>query len=144
MLPEPQLDAVRGQRLADGLAERARLTGEHVLAGFDECDRRAQACERLGQLDADGPAAEHEQPLRDVGEGRGLAARPHAVELAQAGHRRDHRVRAGGDDDVLGRVGLAVHRDGVRSGQTAVSAQHVDAGLARPRLLSRVVVARTS
>ena len=63
MLPETELDAIGRQRLADRLADRARLAREHVVAGFDERDRRAQARERLCHLDADGPGAEHQQPL---------------------------------------------------------------------------------
>ena len=130
--PEAQLDAVGGQRLADRLADRARLAREHVFAGSDERDRGAQACDRLRHLDADRPGAEDEQPARDLGEGRGLAARPDSLELAQPGDRRDERIRAGGDHDVLGRVGLAADRNGMRAGETPFPAQHLDAGALAP------------
>ena len=82
----------------------ARLAREQVLGALHDRHRGAHARERLGHLDADGAAAEHEQPARHLGEAGRLAVGPHAVELAQPRDRRDHRVRAGGDDDVLGGV----------------------------------------
>ena len=41
--------------------------GEHVVRALDERHRGAHARERLRHLDAHGPAAEHEQPARDLG-----------------------------------------------------------------------------
>jgi hypothetical protein len=126
VLPEVQHDAVGGQRLADRLAERSRLARKHVIAALHERDGRAQPRHRLGHLDADRPGAEHEQSARDLRETGRLAARPHAREPAQPGNGRDHRVRARGDDDVLGRVGLRADRDGVRTGEAPLPAQHLD------------------
>ena len=56
-----------------------------------------------------------------------LAVGPDAVELAQARDRRDDRVGAVREDDVLGGVAHAVDLDHARPGEPAGAAQQVDA-----------------
>ena len=91
----------------------------------------------------DGPAAEHEQPARDLGQPGDLAVRPHAVQLAQARDRRDHGVRAGGDHDVLGGVLASPSTStAARPGEPRRAPQHVDARCPRARRPGRVVVVR--
>src|SRR6266511_5451893 len=107
VLAEAQLDPVGGEDLAKRLAERARLARQQVILALDERDLRAEAADRLGELDPDGPPAQHEQPPRGLFETRGFAACPQSVELVESRDRRDRRVRSGGDDDVLRLVGLA-------------------------------------
>ena len=118
------------------------LAREHVRGALDEHHLAAEAANGLRHLDADRPAAEHEQPARDGLHAGHLAVGPDAVELAQARHRRDDRVGAGRHDDVLGGVADAVDLDHARPGQPAAAAQQVDAVLGEPALLAGVGVVR--
>ncbi len=81
--------------------------GEHVLGALDDRHRAPHAGERLAQLDADRARRRGRSagaaPRFSAGR---LAVRPDAVELAQPRDRRDHRVRAGGDDDVARRCSV--------------------------------------
>ena len=108
---EDELDAVAAQDLAERLAQRRGLAGEQVLGALDERHLAAEAADGLGHLDADRPAAEDEQPARDRLHAGRLAVGPDAVELAQARDRRDDRVGAVGEHDVLGGVAHAVDLD---------------------------------
>jgi hypothetical protein len=83
-------------------------------------------CYGLRHLDADRPAAEHEQPARHLGEPGHLPVRPDALELAQAGDGREHGVRPGRDHDMARAIGLVVHLDAPRAGQTPRPAKHLD------------------
>ena len=128
---EGELDAVAAQDLAERLAERRGLAGEHVLGALDERHLAAEAAHGLRHLDADRPAAEHEQAARDGLHAGRLAVGPDALELAQARDRRHDRIGAGRHDDVLGGVAHAVDLDHARPGEPAAAAQQVDAR-ARP------------
>ena len=81
---ERELDAVATQHLAERLAQRLGLAGQHVAGAPDERHLTAQTAHRLGHLDADGPGAEHEQPC---------AARPSCRSLP--GSSRCRRALAG-------------------------------------------------
>ena len=81
---EDELDAVAAQDLAERLAQRRGLAGEHVLGALDERHLAAEAAHGLRHLDADRPAAEDEQAARDGLHAGRLAVGPDAVELAQA------------------------------------------------------------
>ena len=142
MHAERKLDAVAPQDLAERLAERRGLARQHVLGALDERHLAAEAAHGLRHLDADRPAAEHEQAPRDGLHAGHLAVRPDALELAQARDRRHDRVGAGRDHDVLGRVRHAVDLDHARPGEPAASAQQVDAGAGEPALLPGVGVVR--
>ena len=115
---------------------------EHVLGALDERHLAAEAANGLRHLDADRPAAEHEQPPRDGLHAGRLAVGPDALELAQARDRRHDRVGAGRDDDVLGGVAHAVDLDDADPGEPAAAAQQVDAAAREPALLARVGVVR--
>ena len=129
---EHELDAVAAQHLAERLAERRGLAGEHVLAAVDERDLAAEAAHGLRHLDADRPAAEHEQPARDRLHAGRLAVRPDAVELAQTRHRRHDRLGAGRHDDVLGACGGPRRPRPRRARRAGRAAQQVDAVVRQP------------
>ena len=101
-LAEAQLDAVVGQRLPQPIAQRSGLVGKDVLLPLDQGDLGSHPAHRLAHLDPHRPAAQDEHPLRDLGDGGGLAVGPIVVELAQAVDRRDEGVGAGRDHDLLG------------------------------------------
>ena len=81
------------------VAERLGLAREHVVHALDEGHRGAQPPDRLGHLDADRAAAEHEHPARHLRQRRHLAVRPDALELDKARDRREDWVRAGRHDE---------------------------------------------
>jgi hypothetical protein len=61
---EEKLNAFLAQNLGECLAERPGLVNEQVPSTLDQHDFAAQAMDRLRQLDADRPFAEHEQSTR--------------------------------------------------------------------------------
>jgi hypothetical protein len=140
--PPARRDEQAGRRappsLRDRLAEGRRLPRQQVVVALDDRDRGTQQPDRLGHLDPDGTAAEHQQPQWDLGQGRDLAVRPQTRQLAQARHGRERRIGARGDDDVLGGVRRPVDRDGAPTGQAAPPADDLDPRAAGPRhLLAR-------
>ncbi len=137
---QDELDAVAAQDLAESVAERRGLAGEHVRGALDERDLAAEAAHGLRHLHTHGAAAEDEQPARDGLHARDLAVGPDPVELAKPRDRRDDRVGAACDDDVLGRMAHAVDLDDAGSGEPAGAAQEVDARSRQPALLPGVGV----
>ena len=142
VLPEVQLDALGAEHGAQRVAELPRLAGEDVVHALDHRDLGTETAQGLRGLHAHGAAAEHEQAPGDLGHRRGLAVGPHAVELAQPGHRRDDRLRAGGHDDVAGGQAAVAHDDRTWTVEAAVAADELDAVLLEPWERARVVVAR--
>ena len=140
MLAEAELDPVRRERLAELLPEARGLLREHAVGALHQGDGGAEAGDGLGHLHADRAAAEDDQPLGDLLDAGDLAVGPDAVELVQAGNRRDHRIGPGGDHDVLGAVGAAVDRDLPRPRDGAGAADDRDALVVVPAALRRVVV----
>ena len=100
---EDQLDAVPSQLLAEGVAERRGLAGQHVLGPLDQGHVAAEPAHDLGHLGADRAAAEDQQVTRHGLHAGHLAVGPHAVELAQPGDGRDDRIRAGRHHHVRAR-----------------------------------------
>ena len=132
----------RRSDLGERLAERRGLARQHVLGALDERDLAAEAADRLGHLDADRAAAEHEQPARDRLHARRLAVRPDALELAQARDRRDDRSAP-----VARTTWSAVWRTPSTSttpvpARRPRAAQQVDAVVGQPALLPGVGVVR--
>ena len=112
---EDELDAVAAQDLAERLAQRRGLAREHVLGALDERPPRR----RSGARPAPSRCPTGPPPRTSSRRGTAfmpvdLAVRPDAVELAQARDRRDDRVGAVGEDDVLGGVAHAVDLDHAR------------------------------
>ena len=139
---ENEVDTVPLQDLAERLAERGRLMREQVLGRFDQRHLAAEPANGLRHFDADRPAAEHEQLPRHGLHAGHLAVRPDAVELAQAGNGREHRVGSGGEDDVLGRVTDAVDLDHADSRQPAAAPQQLDTVVCEEAHLAGVGVVR--
>jgi hypothetical protein len=106
--------------------------------------RRARPPRRAGAP----PGPSRRRPARRRGRAGGagrlhagrLAVGPDAVELAQARDRRDDRVGAGGDDDVLGGVPRSRDLDDAWPGEPARAAQQIDAVVRQPALLAGVGV----
>jgi hypothetical protein len=104
----------------------ARPRGQQIRCALDERDLAAEPTDRLRHLDADRPAAKHEQPA-----GHGLHSGhfpvcPDPFERAQPWDRRDHRIRAVRKHDVVGGVADAVHLDDAPTRQSAGAAKQVD------------------
>ena len=137
-----ELDAVPPQCLAEGLAQRRGLPGQHVPGPLDQRDLPAQTMHGLGHLGPDGPAAEYQQASRDGLHAGHLAVGPDAIELAQARDGRGDRIRAGRHDHMPGGVPHAVDLDYPGPGQAAGPAQQVDALARQPALLPGVGVVR--
>ena len=137
MHAEHQLDPVPAQGLAERLAQRRGLAGQHPVGALDEHRLAAQTPHDLRQLDACGPAAQHEQAARDSLHARRLAGTPDALELTQSRERRHDRICAGRHDDVLRGVADALDFDHAGAGQPARAAQQVDAPARQPALLRR-------
>jgi hypothetical protein len=117
------LDTVVVERVGERVAERSRLAAEQVLAAVDKRHLAAEAMDGLRHLDADRPAAEHEQAARDGLEAGRLAVGPDAVELAQAGDGRNERLGPGRHDNVLGGVARAIDLDDAQPGEPAAASQ---------------------
>src|SRR6185503_6028124 len=113
-------------RLRERLAERRGLARQDAVRALDERDLTAEATHDLRQLRPDRAAAEHEQTPRDGGHRGRLAVRPDAVELAQAGNRRDDGVGAVREDDVVRGVPRAVDLHDAGSGEPPGTTQKCD------------------
>src|SRR6202035_596934 len=136
--PEAQIDSVLPQGLRDQLRDRRLLAWDQPLLCVDEGDVTAEAREELAELDAHGPASQHDHAVGQLGHRGGLAGGPVAG-LRQPLERRDRGVTAGRDDDPVGRErGLAdLHRGG--PADPALALVYVDSFLAIPRHLLGVV-----
>ena len=100
-LAEHQFNPVPAQGLAERLAQRRRLAGNHAAGPLDDHRLAAQTAHHLGQFDACRPAAQHQQSARDSLHARRLAGSPDSVKLAEPRNRRHRRRRAGRDDNVV-------------------------------------------
>ena len=131
----------RRRTLPSAVAQRRGLAGaarcaERSTSTTSPPSRRTACASSV----ADRAAAEHEQPARHGLHARRLAVGPDAVELAQARDRRDDRVGAVGEHDVVGRVATSVDLDGAGPGEPAGAAHEVDAVVGQPALLAGVGV----
>jgi hypothetical protein len=104
VLAEPQHDPLLPQGRRHRLADRLGLARKQSRLALAQRHLAAEAPERLRQLDADRPAAEHDQGRRQLLELGRLAVRPDAVELAQTVDRRNDGRGPGGHDDLVARV----------------------------------------
>src|SRR5262249_42148882 len=76
-----ELDAVAAQDLAERLAERSGLAGQHALGALDQHDLAAEGADDLRELNADRSSAEDQQPLRHGLHAGGLAVGPDPADL---------------------------------------------------------------
>ncbi len=121
-----QLDSVAAEHLAQRLAQRRRLMGQHAFSRFNDDHLAAQTAHGLGHLDADRPAPQYQQATRHGLHSGDLAVAPDALQVGEAGYRWHDGIRAGRDDDVRRAVGRSVHFDHTRTGQPTSAAQEVD------------------
>ncbi|MEL7156801.1 MAG: hypothetical protein AAFN30_09405 [Actinomycetota bacterium] len=98
---DPHVDAGPGERRMDDGGRRRFLGGQHPWGDLDQRDLDPQAAERLAELAADGPAADHGHRGRRRGQipqgvaGQGLGA-------GQAGNRREQRATPEGQHQAPG------------------------------------------
>ena len=105
-------------------------------AEIEHGDLRAEPAMRLRHLDADRPAADHDQMLGQFTVGKhGLVGQ--IGHLVEPGDRRRHRVRAGGDHEPAGADLDLAGQHRARAGETRRGAQHGDAQTLEP--LRRIV-----
>jgi hypothetical protein len=140
--PEPQLDAVAAQRVAECEAERLRLAGQHMARALDDDGLAAETGDDLGELDAGRPGAEHEQAARDGCHAGRLTGTPDAVKLAQSWDGRHDRIGACRHDNMVRGVADAVDVDHAGAVQPARSPQQADIPGGQPALLTGVAVIR--
>jgi hypothetical protein len=136
--PEHELDSIPTQRLTQRLPQSRRLPRKHALGPLDERHLPAETTHDLSKLHTGRPSSEHDQPSgHGLHSGR-LVRAPDAVELSQAGNRRNDRIGTIGQDDVVGGVAHAVDLDHSRPGEATATAQQVDPSIRQP-LCSRSV-----
>ena len=109
---EREVDAALAVGALEGLGAGDVLVRDEIGEGLDDGDLGAEGAPDARELDADDPAAEHDDPLRDVVEVQSLIGGHDAAVDVEA--RERSRVGAGREDDIGARVLLAVHLDGVR------------------------------
>lgn len=109
----------------DGAGGRL-LLGEQAVAGLDELDGGAEAGERLGELAADRPAAEH-----DEGVGERLEVEDRLVRqvagLGEPGDRWEKGRRAGGEDEAAGANGPLAGGEGPGRHEAGRGGEELDA-----------------
>ena len=118
---EHDLDAVvlleRGVQRRGGLLVGAR---RDAVGALDDRHARAEPREDLRELEPDGPAANDEQRLRELGQlERGDVVDP--VDVVDALDRRHRGPRAGRDQDSVGAQLLITDTDGVRREQLGLA-----------------------
>ncbi len=109
---DDDLDALPGQPVPENGACLCIGNRQETIGRFDKADLRAQPAERLGELGANRPGAQHQHPARDRREGKdilvGQKRRP-----GEPGNRRDHGFRAGTNDKVSTGDAPVAYRDRV-------------------------------
>ncbi len=111
-----------------------------MVASVDQNHLATEPAYGLGHLHADRPAAEDEQSAGHRLHRGGLAVGPHAVELAQPGNRRDDRVGAVREHDMVGGVAYAVDLHGPDAGEPTAAAEQGDVVVGQPLLLAGIGV----
>ena len=104
-------------------SSQLRIVARQDRALIDHDDLGAEPAERLGELAADRPAAEHQQPpwqLRQIED----CLVGQAVQFRQPRHRRDRRPAAGRDHVAPGTDLPAAHLDQVGAGKPCLLAQN--------------------
>ena len=123
---QAHIDAVGLQAGEDQFTGIGILARQQAFGQFDLNHLAAETLKGLGQLAADRPAAQHQQPawlLAQAPDGvRGVA-----LHLLDTGDLRHQRARASGDDDAAAAQGLAVHLHRPGRGEFGFALDHLDA-----------------
>ena len=138
LLAELERDPALAELLAELLARVVVLRRDQPVEHLDDRHLAAERLEDRGELAADDPAAEHDQPARNLGL-REQAGRVDAEVGVEPVDRRPDRERARRDDRLLERdVLAAVDRDRVRVLERARALDPLDAvGLEEARDAAR-------
>ncbi|MNP38108.1 hypothetical protein D3C76_1315990 [compost metagenome] len=127
-----QGNAVLAQRLGDMRGNLCVFHRQDAFGHFHHADFTAQCTIEAGELDADGPGADHQQASGQGGWLQRFAVRPEA-DTVRFEPRQLPRPRTGGEDDVWRcqrqRVIVAGHLQRVLSRQTGMAVYHRDAVL---------------
>lgn len=121
---EKQLHAVAPKGVFDPATGIGVLPGQDLLVGMQQRDPRPQPGERLGQLAADGAAANHRQTWRQRGQRKDRLVGQEA-RLRQAGNVRQPCPAARGDHRLAKAQALAGHLHRVGSAKASLTQKHV-------------------
>jgi len=113
-----------------------------VVAPLDEHRLASKAADGLRHLDSDRPGAEDEQSARDGFHAGDFAVRPDSIQLMKTRDRRNDRIGAGSEDDVLRRIAGAVHFHDTLARETSMASLEIDAVLGEPAFLPGIGVVR--
>ena len=116
--------------------------GKRTCCALDNGDRAAQAADCLRHLDSDRTASQNEQVPRDSLHAGDLAVRPNALEPAQTGNRRNERIRAGGQHNVVRGAADTVNVHHARAREPPTAAKQGDTTIREPALLTGIGVIR--
>ena len=134
---EHEIDAVAGEGALHDLGGVGVLALEHVGAHLEQVHPDAEALERLGELAADRPAADHREARGAPGELEDRLVRAEAG-AGEPGYGRSRGARARRDHGAPEAQLRAGHEGAVRAGKARLAEEHVDAelaGVARRRVL---------
>ncbi len=122
-----QLDALAGQQRAQGLGQLGLGLGQQARRRLHQGHPRAQAAERLAQLQPDRPRPDHEQPLGQLAQDQHVGAREVGC-LGEAGDWDHDRLGSGGDHNARSPQRLAVHRHDARVLEARLAGHDAHAG----------------
>ena len=133
-------DALLREPLREQLARLRVDPPQQVAVAVDDRHARARAVEELPELDADRPAAEHEERRRDLTRPHGLVVRP-VADVLDPGDRRDRRRGAGRDDERVVLELAPLDLDDSGTGDARLAADERRALLLEPARVPGVVAA---
>ena len=123
---EPDLEAVAGERIRQDLRRIALLSGQEQRELLGDRGRDAEPAERLGELAAQRPAADHEQPSRQLGQLEDALV-GQVAGLVEARQRGSIRPRSGRDHRLVEAELGAVDGQPVARDEPRVAMEHLDA-----------------
>src|SRR5690606_9634079 len=121
---ELQVHALLAQLVAQMLTHRAVKAAQEQIAAIQQRSPCAQAMEDRGELHGDIAAADHQYTLGQLLEEEGLVG---ADGVLATGNVRNLRPAAGGDENALGPVALAIDLDGMAIDDARMAFEQADA-----------------
>jgi hypothetical protein len=125
--PQMDLDAAIAHFLCDGEAHIVVEPGEQGVTAAQQRHFGAEAAEDAGEFDGDIAAADDHDMARQTAQFQRVVR---GNDMVDAMHRRQHRMPAGRNEDVGGRVALAVDLDRVRVHQPPAPFEELHLGIA--------------